>query len=579
MTIQRLSPAENIRLQQPFDMIVIGGGINGSGIARDAAERGLDVLLLEEKDFGAGTTAYSSRLIHGGLRYFENLDFGLVAESLRERKRLLENAPHLVRALGFGIPVYEDSKRSRPLIECGMILYDLFARSIGTAHVAFHRYYGKNNFIQRFKGLKPDGLLGGFKYFDAQVNLPERLCVENVIAAKNHGAIVLNHTKVLDIQQENQKATGVRVQDLITGETFLAQGKVIVNAGGPWVDSILKSSNTTPAEPIPPKVGGTKGTHIVVKRFDDGPNQALYVEAQSNQRPYFIIPWQKDYYLIGTTDDPYKDDLDTIVSTDDEIDYLIKETNLVLPEANLTKDDVLFSYAGVRPLPYAEPGTPAGKITRNHIIFDHFREGEGMDGVISVISGKITTFRNLAEETVDYAINRFNLNLDYSRREGKPLKKSTTRKTTLPGGEEINNINKYKEIEIPNAVDDFNVSREVADHLINLYGSKFKDVLQLADENINWLKSLSQYSHDIEAQVIYAVRHEFARTTADVLMRRTGTALRENVGLDAAQRTAELMGQELGWTPEQINADAKAFTEQIIQLNRPRQSLTASATQ
>ncbi len=562
-TIQRPTVA-SFKNKKPFDMIVIGGGINGSGIARDATERGLDVLLVDKNDFGAGTTAYSSRLIHGGLRYLENFDIGLVRESLHERTRLLENAPHLVRPLGFGIPVYEGNKRPRWFVECGMILYDVLARLTGTAHVAWHRLYGKAGFSKRFKGIRPDQLKGGFKYFDAQINLPERICVENAIAAKEHGATILNHTQLTAVQQENKKATGVYLQDLITSEQFLAEGKVIVNAAGPWVDEVLNLAQTESAQ----KIGGTKGTHIIVKRFENGPNSALYVEAQSNQRPYFIIPWQKDYYLIGTTDDHYQESLDAVVPTDNEIDYLLQETNWVLPNATLTRDDVLFSYAGIRPLPYAEPGTPAGKITRNHVIFDHFKKGDGLDRVLSIIGGKITTFRNLAEETVTYAIERFNLN-EAPKSKGNPLKKCTTVKTPLPGGQGIENINQYKEIEIPKAMADFKIPKETADHLINLYGSRFKKVLQLTDENTDWLKPLSPFTQDIEAQVIYSVRNEFARTTADVLMRRTGTALRENVGLAAAQRTAELIGQELKWTPEQIKADAKAFTEQVILLNRP----------
>ncbi len=542
--------------QKPFDVIVIGGGINGSGIARDAAERGLSVLMVEKNDFGAGTTAYSSRLIHGGLRYLEHLEFDLVQESLSERKRLLQNAPHLVRPLPLGIPVYKENKRPRWFVECGMILYDVLARLSGKAMVPFHRMYGKSGFLKKFNGVNPQNLVGGFMYFDAQVTLPERICVENAIAAQKHDAVVLNHTKVVDVIQENRRATGIRVEDLETGKRQDVHGKVIINAAGPWVDEVLKLAKPVVSD----KIGGTKGTHIIVRKFDDGPNRALYVEARKDGRPFFIIPWQKDYYLIGTTDTRYDADLDKVVPTDEEIQYLIEETNHVLPGAKLDREKVLFSYAGIRPLPNEE-GKKPGEITRKHIIFDHGRN-EGIENVVSIIGGKITTFRNLAEEAVDYAVKQFDLNA----RRG-----CTTRNTPLPGGDGYDNINGYKQQELARAVAKYDVSTKVVDHLIDTYGSQYTRVLELTRENPDWKKPLAPDQPDIQAQVIDAVRNEFARTSADILMRRTGTALRENVGLTAVETTATLIGAELGWDDARIRKDIEDYQNLVLTLNRPRE--------
>lgn len=541
---------------KPFDVIVIGGGINGTGIARDAAERGLSVLMVEKDDFGAGTTAYSSRLIHGGLRYLEHLEFGLVLESLSERKRLLQNAPHLVRPLPFGIPIYKENKRPTWFIECGMILYDILARLTGKALVPFHRLYGKEAFLKKFPGVNAENLRGGFLYFDAQAALPERICVENAIAAKNHGAKVLNHAKVIDVLKENQQAAGIRLEDLETGEQHNAYGKVIINAAGPWVDSVLQL--TEPA--IPRKIGGTKGTHIIVDRFEGGPNRALYVEARQDGRPFFIIPWQKDYYLIGTTDTRYDGNLDKVVPTDDEIDYLLAETGNVFPDAGLTREKVLFSYAGVRPL-LNEEGKKPGEVTRSHVIWDH-GQNEGLQNVVSIIGGKITTFRNLAEETVDYVVQQFNL---------KTSQDCTTQNTPLPGGQGIDNINGYKQRELGSAAEKYGVSTTVVDHLIDVYGSAYSNVLALTEENPAWKNPLAAGLPDIQAQVIYAVRHELARTSADVLMRRTGTALRENVGLSAIETTARLIGRELDWEEAQIQQDIQNYRNRVISLNRPRQ--------
>ncbi len=370
-----------------FDVIVIGAGINGAGIARDAAMRGLKVLLIEKGEPGEGTTVASTRLIHGGLRYLEHFEFGLVHESLREREILLRIAPHLVRPLAITIPIYKQSKRGRLTIRAGMILYDLFSWGKSLPR---HRMLSRAETLKQLPGLNPDGLAGSALYYDAQVEFPERLVTENVLSARKFGAEVLTHTRVTNLAVEQGKVSGVE----FVGEddkTGFAEGTVVINAAGPWIDFVLEHV----AVKSPKLIGGTKGSHIVVPPFPGAPANAIYVEARSDGRPIFIIPWNK-LYLIGTTDVRFEGNPDEVRCEPWEIDYLLSETNLALPSAHLTRDNILHTYSGVRPLPVTSDKDEQS-ITRRHFIRQHPQ----LPNLLSIVGGKLTTYRSLAEECVD----------------------------------------------------------------------------------------------------------------------------------------------------------------------------------
>jgi glycerol-3-phosphate dehydrogenase len=372
---------------ESFDVIVIGAGINGAGIARDAALRGLKVLIIEKGDIGGGTTSASTRLIHGGLRYLEHFEFGLVYESLRERETLLRIAPHLVRPLPIAIPIYKQNKRGPLTIRAGMIVYDLLS---GRKTLPRHRMLSRAETLERWPGLNPAGLVGSALYYDAQVEFPERLVAANVQSAVEHGAQVLTHTKVISFAVENGKVCGVefRSED---GQKQFTEAAVFINAAGPWIDQVLER---TPVE-SPKLIGGTKGSHLVVPPFAGAPANAIYVEARSDGRPIFIIPWN-GLYLIGTTDVRFEGDPDEVRCEPWEIDYLLAETNLALPGAQLTRDSILYTYSGVRPLPVT--GDKAEQsITRRHFIREHPR----LPNLLSIVGGKLTTYRSLAEECVD----------------------------------------------------------------------------------------------------------------------------------------------------------------------------------
>jgi len=363
-----------------YDVVIIGAGINGAGIARDAAMRGLKVLLIEKGEIGAGTTSASTRLIHGGLRYLEHFEFGLVYESLRERETLLRIAPNLVRPLAIVIPIYKQGRRGRLTIRAGMILYDLL--SWGKS-LPSHRMLSRKETVERCPGLNPEGLVGAALYYDAQVEFPERLVRVNMLSAREFGAEVITHTRVTKIM-----ASGVEF-----GEKF-AEASVIINAAGPWIDLVLEHAPVK----SPKLIGGTKGSHIVVAPFESAPANAIYLEARSDGRPIFIIPWNK-LYLIGTTDVRFEGDPDEVRCEDWEIDYLLSETNLALPTAHLTRESILQTYSGVRPLPNQSS-------TRRHFI----REHPQLPTLLSIVGGKLTTYRSLSEECVDLIFRKLGKN-------------------------------------------------------------------------------------------------------------------------------------------------------------------------
>ncbi|HEX5602865.1 MAG TPA: glycerol-3-phosphate dehydrogenase/oxidase [Pyrinomonadaceae bacterium] len=363
-----------------YDVVIIGAGINGAGIARDAAMRGLKVLLIEKGEIGAGTTSASTRLIHGGLRYLEHFEFGLVYESLRERETLLRIAPDLVRPLAMAIPIYKRSRRGWLTIRAGMVFYDLLSRGKSLPR---HRMLSRAESLERWPGLNPEGLIGSALYYDAQVEFPERLVLANVQSAREFGAEVLTHTRVTSLTASGVEFRGQSVE-----------ASVIINAAGPWIDLVLERAPVK----SPKLIGGTKGCHIVLPPFSGAPANAIYLEARSDGRPIFIIPWNK-LYLIGTTDVPFEGDPDEVRCEDWEIDYLLSETNLALPGGKLTRDNILQTYSGVRPLPYQSS-------TRRHFI----REHPQLSNLLSIVGGKLTTYRSLSEECVDLIFRKLGKN-------------------------------------------------------------------------------------------------------------------------------------------------------------------------
>jgi glycerol-3-phosphate dehydrogenase len=532
-----------------FDVVIVGAGINGCAIARDAAMRGLRVLLVDKGDVGGGTTSWSTRLIHGGLRYLEHFEVPLVRESLHERETLLRTAPHLVHPLHFLIPVYAEGSRSAGLIRLGMLAYEVL--SAGKRNTGHHRMLPADETLRLAPGLDPEGLRGGALYDDAQAAYPERLALENALSAREHGALTLTHTRVDGIEVAGGRVAGLHLAEEPAGRRWSVpsapaggpgkSGTVVINAAGPWADDVLAG---LPGD-RPRLIGGTKGSHLVVRPFRGAPSVALYTEATDN-RPYFIVPWAGNY-LIGTTDERFDGDLDQVTAADEEISYLIASTNHVIPAARLSRDDVLWTYAGVRPLPY-EPGVPEAKLTRKHV----FHRDEHVRDIISVVGGKLTTHRSLAAEATDLIFETL----------GRRAPRCRTADEPLPGGR-AGDWDRF--------ADGFRsycgLAAEVADHLLEVYGVRAADVLAFAGDDES-LRAALPGTPVIAAEVPFAVRDEMAATLGDIYLRRTMLGLRGDLGLPVLDAVTELTRAQLGWTSQRAAAEAAAYSDAVVTHHR-----------
>lgn len=526
-----------------FDVIVIGAGINGAGIARDASMRGLKVLLLDKGDIGGGTSSWSTRLIHGGLRYLEHGEFGLVRESLRERECLMNIAPHLVRPLPLLVPIYKGARRGPWTMRAGMFLYDLlsFDKSLPR-----HRMLSRAEALPAAPGLESRGLRGAAIYYDAQVEFAERLVLENVIAAIEHQATVLTYARVDKLMVEAGKTRGVGFTHgqrglSPIGECHPATASVVINAAGPWVDHLLGKTG----EPSPRLIGGTKGSHIIVAPFTGAPASAIYVEAKTDGRPFFIIPWNGNY-LIGTTDLRYDGDLDDVRIQPEEIDYLLRETNRIIPAAKLDQDRILYTYAGVRPLPFTDDKGAAG-ITRRHFIRRHPQ----VPNLFSVVGGKLTTYRNLAEEVVDLVFQEL----------GRTTVKCRTEQEPLPGAAAPDPNSRFEDFG-----NDFKLAsglpEAISDRLLRIYGTRSAAIVKLTANDLALADVFDVETQALAAEVVYSFKHELAQTLADCLLRRTMVGFNSTCGVNAVEAAAKIAQKYLGWSQaraEQEVADYQTY--------------------
>ena len=522
------------------DVVVVGAGINGLGVARDAASRGLRVVLLEQDDLCSGVSAWSGRLVHGGLRYLEHRDFGLVRESLRERERLFRLAPHLVRPRRLVMPFYRHNRRPDWLIRLGMLTYDVLSFDKRTGR---HEVLKRDALLRRFPGIAPDGLRGGVVFTDGQVEYAERLCVEVALAAVGAGAQVRTKARVEEPLWEGGRVAGVRYRDTTTDELHDVRAQVVVNVAGPWIDRVFRRN-----APEQPRLnGGTKGSHLIVDPFPGAPDDVVYYESKTDGRLVLVIPWM-GRYMIGTTDLRFDDDPDEARCDTEELDYLLSEVNALVPQAGLTPADVLFTYSGVRPLPYA-PDVEEWEIPRSHVLHDHAPD---LPGVVTVVGGKLTTYRQLAEEAVD----------DVFRRVGRPAPKSATAHLPLPGV--VGDLDAVAPWLVSQGLE-----RRTADRLVALYGGRAVDVLAEADDDPELREVLDPETGALAAEAVFAVRHELARTVTDVFARRMLLAFEPGHGLDVVGRAADLLGDRLGWDADRRKAELVEYDEWLTHLAVP----------
>ncbi len=534
--------------EKQFDLIVVGGGITGAGVARDAALRGLSCLLLEKGDFASGVTSKSTRLIHGGLRYLANFEIDLVAESLRERAILRKQAPYLIHPMPILIPIYKEDPHGRAVMSIGIHLYDLLSHEKDIPH-----YFTSNR--EKTLGFEPrldrEGLVGSALFYDNQVTMPERLVIENVISAREAGATLLSYVRVERIEEEN---TGVVVtaKETSTGRTTRFRSKALINAAGPWIDKVRQAGNLDHRKIIFP----TKGIHLVLPKLSD---QALFVTSRDG-RMFFIIPFGGNS-LIGTTDTKYSGDLDDVHADQDDVDYLLTESRRILPGMNLTKKSIFYSYAGIRPLAFS--GRSESKISRKHRVI---REGRN-NRIITIAGGKLTTYRNMAKDAVDAACSVLGIRTHCS-----------TDKIPLPGGLSMD-YEQYLREAMPELASRYNVAPELVRHLIGCYGAQTEKVLELAATDPVLGEVISPESRDVYAQVLYSIKEEGARTLSDIVLRRIPLGIAASRGLQQAEKIAHVAGGELKWSDDerrhQIDEFKKVLNKETACLCGPGRKETA----
>jgi len=533
---------------RPFDLVVIGGGMAGAGIARDAALRGYRTLLLERKDFAFGTTSRSSKLIHGGLRYLELFDFGLVRESLRERERLARLAPHLVRPLPFLVPVYRGAKRGMFMIRAGMKLYDLLTPGKRTEH---YRTISRSETVRLERYLEPQDLRGSGYYFDDLLLLPERLCLENILSAQRWGASVYNYAEVVGIRKVAPSAERrapsaesgkweVEARGVLDGATARVTARVVVNATGPWADHVRRLAGVDGGRRC---VRTTKGIHLLLPHITD---HAVYIAAKRDDRMFFVIPWQQ-FTLVGTTDTDFSGDLDRLAATREEVQYLMRETQRVFPTAKMREEDIAYTYSGVRPLSFEE-GKSASAVSRAHKVLP-----EGDSGTFLSITGtKLTCFRSLAEEAVDQV--------------GRLLSRPApcrTHRLALDGsdGEETLEVRLWADV--PDLGRRSGLEAGQAQNLLNTYGRRYPAVLAMAGRSSEMKERLCGQNPDIRAQLVYAVEHERTETLADFLLRRTGIGTSPCLGKDCCEQIALWMAELKGWSRERVDRELRDYLDEI----------------
>ena len=505
-----------------FDLLIIGGGATGCGIALDAAARGLQVALVEREDIGSGTSSRSTKLIHGGVRYlelaFKRLDrvqYRLVRDALRERSILLRIAPHLTHWLPLFTPLYRSYQL--PYYWTGLKLYDALA---GTAGGIPSRFVSSRAARARFPQIKTEGLRGGVLYRDGQFD-DARMNVSLALTAIDQGAAVANYVEVVGLVQREGRIVGATVQDRVSGAGWEIESRVVINASGPWSDRVRRLEDAS-AEPI---LQVSSGAHIVVDGTFSMPETGLLIPTTEDGRVLFVLPWLGQT-LIGTTDEAASPDAPPIAG-DMAIEYLVRHANRYLSR-RLERSDIKAAWAGLRPLIRDPRATDTAGLARDHVIV------EGPGGMITIGGGKWTTYRKMAQDVVDYAIRRANLS---------PAAPCRTASLPLIGAEGFDPAG-ATQMGTRNALD-----ADVTQHLLRAYGNRADQVADLLIE-VGSARLATRYPF-LEAEVVWAARQELAQTALDVLARRTRLAFLDQAAAKAAlPRVVELLAAELDWDSE-----------------------------
>lgn len=521
--------------EKELDILVVGGGIVGSGSALDAVTRGLSVGILEERDWASGTSSRSSKLVHGGIRYLEQLDFRLVREALIERGLLLQRiAPHLVKPVRFLYPL---KKRvfERFYIGAGMLLYDIFSYTGGRPPgVPHHRHLSKRQVEALIPSLSHDALIGGITYYDAQVD-DARYVASLVRTASFYGAHAASRVRVEGFIKVGQRVVGVQAHDLQTGEKFEVRAKQVVNATGVWTDDTQRMVGERGTF----KVRASKGIHLVVPR--DRFQSAMGLLLRTEKSVLFVIPWGR-HWLIGTTDTDWNLDKAHPAATASDIDYLLEHVNKVL-SIDLTREDVEGVYAGLRPL-LAGESEQTSKLSREHLV------AHTVPGLVVIAGGKWTTYRVMAKDAIDAAVDAL---------DGR-IPASTTQDIPLLGAEGYQAAwNKRGRI-----AQAFGVHQVRIEHLLNRYGTLTDELLDLIRDDATLGEPLPGADDYLAAEIVYATSHEGALHLEDVLARRTRISIEAwDRGVSAAPVAAKLMAGVLGWDAETEELEVNNYLKRV----------------
>jgi glycerol-3-phosphate dehydrogenase len=524
---------------QGFDVLVIGGGINGVAIARECSRRGKRTLLVEQNDFASGTTSRSTRIIHGGLRYLELGELSLVRESLHERENLLNESPHLVRPLEFLLAL---PGKPRSLLHSSL--------AVRTGLWLYHHWAGgerpKGGDVEALERQLDSGRSWAiYSYEDAQCEFPERLVAEWLAESVKAGVLVGNHTQALEITRSNGRVTGAKLRDRISGQEYSISATCIVNATGPWADSLTGASGISTSRMI----GGVRGSHLVLPKFAGAVSQPVYAEA-TDGRQIFVIPWNGQI-LLGTTEVADLDHPDNPQPSADEIDYLLKSLLRLFPACGVTMADIRYSFAGIRPLPYA-PGKKYSAVTRRHILHDH--KDEGAAGLISVIGGKLTTAASLAR--------------DVGRKLGLGIPEPVNVFATPALEEDLEaTLRQWARLVASKA----RIPEECAQGVAEWHGRNALAIAHAASQDERLREPLCNHTCHLVAEAVESVAHECAMTLGDILLRRVPVALGACWSESCSRQAAAKIGSALGWEQSRTHAELERFEEERQNFLHPQQ--------
>ena len=530
---QHLQPLKDGRT---FDLLIIGGGATGCGVALDAATRGLDVALIEKNDFSEGTSSRSTKLVHGGVRYLEmavkkldRVQYNLVKDGLRERGILLKNAQHLSNRLPLITPLYK--WLDVPYVFSGLKLYDLLS---GKQNIGRSRLLSRKEALRRFPTLKAAGLKAGVLYYDGQFH-DARMALSLALTAEQHGATITNHVAVSGLCKREGKIVGAKLTDSLTGETWQLKAKGVINATGPFVDRIRIMDNPAARNII----SASTGIHIVLDKCFAPPDTGLMIPETEDGRVLFVLPWE-GHALVGTTDEQ-AEVTEHPQPLDAEIDYLLRHVTQYF-NLQVQRSDIKAVWSGLRPLVSDPKGTDTAKLARDHVI------EVSESGLLTIAGGKWTTYRKMALDTVDQALKRLNLSA--------PKPTCQTEQLPIIGSA---NYNEKGDLELSKK---YGFAADVAVYLNRTYGDQAERVAELAGPGQG--VRLVMGHPILEAEVVYAVRYELAERVIDVLARRMPLALLDaKAAKQAAPRVLEIMAGELGWGQQRCDEEAQ-LTEQRL---------------